>query len=79
MTRRVAIAALVVPALVLVAIAARSYQPFGGEPGAERAASTTFLDSTLTIVLVLGAALALILLYVRIRMPRQAKGRGGST
>ena len=79
MTRRAALAALVVPALVLVAIAARSYQPFGGEPGGERAASTVFLDSLFTIVLVLGAALALILLYTRIRMPRQAKGKGSST
>ena len=77
MTRRAAIAALTVPALVLVAIAARSYQPFGGEPGGERAASTAFLDSTFTIVLALGVMLALILLWVRIRMPRKAgRGRG---
>ena len=71
MTRRAAIAALTVPALVLVAIAARSYQPFGGEPGGERAASTAFLDSMFTIVLALGVVLALILLWVRIRMPRR--------
>ena len=79
LTRRIAIAALVVPALVLVAFAARSYQPFGGEPGGERAASTVFVDSMFTIVFVLGAVLVLILLYVRLRMPRQARGKGSST
>ena len=80
MTRRVAIAALVVPALVLVAFAARSYQPFGGEPGGERAASTAFLDSVFTIVLVLAAALALILLWVAVRMPgRPQRRRTGSS
>ena len=79
MTRRVAIAALVLPALALVALAARSYQPFGGEAGGERAASTTFLDSAFTVTLVLGAILALILLWVRLRMPRQpGQRRGGS-
>ncbi|MET0937981.1 MAG: DUF4129 domain-containing protein, partial [Gaiellaceae bacterium] len=78
LTRRAATAALVVPALVLVAFAARSYQPFGGEAGDERAASTLFVDSLFTIVLVLGAALALVLLYVRVRMPRRARGKGSS-
>jgi hypothetical protein len=62
-----------------VTFAARSYQPFGGEPGDERAASTTFLDSLFTIVLVLGAALALVLLYTRVRMPRRSRGKGSST
>jgi Domain of unknown function (DUF4129) len=76
LTRRISIAALVVPALVLVAFAARSYQPFGGEPGDERAASTIFVDSLFTIVLALGTALALILLYARIRLPgRSERGR----
>jgi hypothetical protein len=76
LTRRISIAALVVPALVLVAFAARSYQPFGGEPGDERAASTIFVDSLFTIVLALGTALVLILLYARIRMPgRSERGR----
>ncbi len=79
LTRRIAIAALVVPALVLVAFAARSYQPFGGEPGDERAASTTFIDSLFTIALVLGAALALILLYMRIRLPGRSRGKGSAT
>ena len=79
LTRRVAIAALVVPALVLVAFAARSYQPFGGEAGGDRAASTIFIDSLFTIVLALGAVLAAILLYVRIRVPPRGRGKGSST
>jgi hypothetical protein len=79
LTRRVAIAALVLPALVLVAFAARSYQPFGGEPGSERAASTVFVDSLFTIVFALGAALAVILLYVGVRRPGRPRGKGSST
>jgi uncharacterized protein DUF4129 len=80
LTRRVPIAALVVPALVVVAIAARSYQPLGGEPGGERAASTAFLDSVFTIVLVVTAALALILMWVAVRTPgRSQRRRSGSS
>jgi hypothetical protein len=79
LTRRIAIAALVLPALVLVAFTARSYRPFGGDAGDERAASTIFIDSLFTIVLALGVALALVLLYVRIRMPGRARGKGSST
>ena len=67
------------PALVLVALAARSYQPFGGEPGAERAASTTFVDSIFTIVLVLGGLAALILLYVSVHRPGRPRGKRSST
>ena len=59
-SRRAAIAALVVPALVLVATAARSYQPFGGEGGGRRAPSATFLDGAFTVISVLGGAAALI-------------------
>jgi hypothetical protein len=79
LTRRAAIAALVVPALVLVALAARSYQPFGGEPGDERAGSTIFLDSTFTIVLVLAAVYVAIVLWVLLRRPRRPQRRGSST
>ena len=78
MTRRLAIAALVVPALALVAIAARSYQPLGGEPGRERAPSTAFLDGAFTIVLVLAVLLAMIALWVRISVPRKPRGRGNT-
>ncbi len=79
LTRRIAIAALVLPALVLVAFAARSYQPFGSDPGDERAASTVFVDSLFTIVLVLGGLAALILLYVSVRRPGRPRGKGSST
>ena len=79
LTRRIGIAALVLPALLLVAFAARSYQPFGGDAGAERAASTTFVDSLFTIVLVLGGLAALIVLYVSVRRPGRPRGKGSST
>ncbi|HEU0303460.1 MAG TPA: DUF4129 domain-containing protein [Gaiellaceae bacterium] len=76
MTRRVAIAALVAPALVLVALAARSYRPFRGEEGVvERDASTTFIDVTFTLALVLAFAAAIVLLWVRIRVLRKPGGR----
>jgi len=76
LTRRAAIAALVVPALVLVAMTARSYRPFRGDvEGGERAASTAFLDGAFTVVLVLGIALAFILLWVRLRVLRKPGGR----
>ncbi len=63
LTQRVAIAALVLPALVLVAMAARSYQPFGGEGGGRRAPSTTFLDGALTVMFVLGGLAALVAVW----------------
>ena len=66
LTRRVAVASLVLPALVLVAFAARSYQPFGGDAGGERAASTTFVDSLYTVVVVLGVVLTVVLVWVRL-------------
>jgi hypothetical protein len=74
-SRRAAIAALVVPALVLVAMTARSYQPFGGEPGGERDPSTAFLDAAFTLVLGLsGAVLLLILFWVwRVGVRRSGK------
>ena len=58
-SRRVWIAALVLPALVLVAMAARSYQPFSGEGGGRRDTSTTVLDGSLTVLFVLGGTAAL--------------------
>ena len=54
-----------------LAIAARSYQPFGGDPGGERAASTTFLDSVFTVVLMLGAAMLLVALWIRASILRK--------
>ena len=67
-SRRAAIAALVLPALVLAAMAARSYQPFAGEPGDERAGSTIFLDSTFTIALVFAGALLMLLVWMQVWM-----------
>ena len=62
-SRRAAIAALVLPALVVVAMAARSYQPFGGEGGGRRAPSTTFLDGAFTVIFVLGGLAALVAVW----------------
>lgn len=75
MTQRLAIAALVVPALVLVALAARSYRPFAdGEPAVARNPSTTFVDGVLTVTLVVAVVLALLGLWIR--LPRRA-GKAG--
>ena len=49
MTQRAAIAALVLPALVLAALAARSYQPFAGEAGGRRATPPAFFDGVFTV------------------------------
>jgi Domain of unknown function (DUF4129) len=77
-SRRAAIAALVVPALVLVAFAARSYQPFGGEAGGRRATSTTFLDGAFTVMSVLWGLAALVAVWVWFRAFRKRpRGRGG--
>ncbi len=63
LTRRVWIAALVLPALVLVAMAARSYQPFGGDGSTRREPSTTFFDGAFTIMFVLMALAALVAVW----------------
>lgn len=78
MTRRLALAALVVPALALVAIAARSYQPFGDEPGAERAPSSMFLDGAFTVLAVYAVVSLLIFAWVWLRV-RPTRGRGRSS
>ena len=62
-SRRAAIAALVVPALVVAALAARSYQPFGGEGGDRREPSTPFLDGAFTVLFVLGGLAALVVAW----------------
>ena len=78
LTRRVWIAALVVPALVLVAMAARSYQPFGGDDdGGGREASTPFLDGAFTIMFVLMVLAALVAVWAWLHALRtRTKGRG---
>ncbi len=76
-SRRAAIAALVVPALVLVAFAARSYQPFAGEAGGRRATSTTFLDGAFTVMPVLGGLAALVAVWAWFHAFRKRpRGRG---
>jgi membrane protease YdiL (CAAX protease family) len=77
LTRRVAIAALVLPALLLVAIAARSYQPFGGDGGRRREASTPFLDGAFTVMFVLMVLAALIAVWAWLHAVKtRPKGKG---
>ncbi|MET0937980.1 MAG: DUF4129 domain-containing protein [Gaiellaceae bacterium] len=76
-SRRAAIAALVVPALVLVAFAARSYQPFSGEAEGRQASSTTFLDGAFTVMFVIGGAYALVAIWVWFHaLRKRPQGRG---
>ena len=75
-SRRAWIALLVLPALVLVAMAARSYQPFAGEAGGRRSTSTTFLDGSFTVVFVLGGLASLVAVWVWFHAMRsRPKGR----
>jgi hypothetical protein len=76
LTGRVAIAALVLPALVLVALTARSYRPFGEDDTVgRRAPSSTFIDGAFTVVAVLTIASLLIVIWVWLRV-RPAPGHG---
>ena len=78
-TRRAIAAGLVVPALVIAALAARSYRPFGGEGGSDRAASTVFVDSMFTVALVL-AVVVLVLGVLWFRFDtRRARGKRQSS
>ena len=77
LTRRVAISALVLPALVLVAMAARSYQPFGGDGGERREPSTTFFDGAFTVMYVLMAFAALVAVWAWLHaLKTRPKGKG---
>jgi hypothetical protein len=66
-----------VPALVLAALAARSYRPFGGAGGSDRAASTVFVDSMFTVALVL-AAVVLVLGVLSFRFAGRGRARAQS-
>jgi hypothetical protein len=77
LTGRVALAVLVVPALALVAMTARSYQPFGGDDVGRRAPSSTFIDASFTVVATLAVVALLITAWVwlSVRPPPPGKGR----
>lgn len=66
---RVALAALVLPALVLAALAAGSYRPFDDEKAADRAASTPFVDGVFTLSAVALVALVVAFFWLRWRVP----------
>lgn len=70
--RRIALAALVLPALLLAAVAAGSYRPFGRGEAAERGASSTFVDTVFTLAAVLLVLLIGVLLWARLRVPKWA-------
>ena len=72
-SRRAALAALVLPALVLAAIAARSHRPFTGESGGDRDASSLFVDSVFTVAAVLLVALVGVLVWTRLTVGKRAK------
>jgi hypothetical protein len=72
--RRVALAAFVLPALVLAAGAARSPRPFRGDGAGDRAASSTFVDTVFTLAAVLLVVLVGVLIWARLRLPKRATG-----
>jgi hypothetical protein len=80
LSARVTLAALVVPALVLVAMTARSYQPFGDDDTAgQRAPSTTFIDGAFTVIGVLCVVSLVVFLWVWLWVrPRSGRGRSSS-
>lgn len=69
--RRLGLAALVLPALALAAVAARSHQPFTGQATGERAASTTFVDAVFTLAAVVLMGLLGVLVWLRLRLPKR--------
>jgi hypothetical protein len=79
LTGRVALAALVLPALALVAMTARSYQPFGEDDTVgQRAPSTTVIDGAFTAVGTLAIIALLIFAWVWLQV-RPTPGRGRRT
>jgi membrane protease YdiL (CAAX protease family) len=73
--RRAVIAALVLPAIIVVTLAARSYRPFEGAQTRQRAASTTVIDSLYTLAL-FGIGIAVVLVvWVGLQVRRQPGAR----
>ena len=67
------------PALVLVALTARSYKPFGDdETVGRRAPSSTFIDGAFTVVAVLTIVSLLIVIWIWLYV-RPPPGRGRAT
>lgn len=72
--RRIALAALVLPALVLAAVAASSHRPFGRDDGGERAASSTFANTLFTLATVLLVLLVGVLIWLALQGSDRTKG-----
>jgi uncharacterized membrane protein YidH (DUF202 family) len=68
----------VLPALVLVAVAARSYQPFGGDGEGERIAWTPFFDSVFTVVVVLVGLALIVAVWAWLHAIRTQRGGRGA-
>lgn len=75
-SRRIALAALVLPALVLAAVAAGSYRPFvdDGADAGGRDASTAFVDTLFTLAAVLLVALTCVLVWLTLQGSGRTKG-----
>jgi hypothetical protein len=67
----------VLVALVIAVLAAGSYRPFTGSDSRDYAPSSTFVDVVFTLTLVVAAALALLLLFVRVWVGRASRPAGG--
>jgi Domain of unknown function (DUF4129) len=67
---RLVAAGVVLPALVLAALAAGSYRPFGGQASGQRGVSTTFVDVLFTLALLLTVALLVGAIWLYRRAPK---------
>ena len=59
-------------------MAARSYQPFGGDAGGERIASTPFLDGAFTVVVVVAGLVLLVAVWAWYLALKTRRGGQGS-
>jgi hypothetical protein len=60
----------VLPAVVIAAVAAGSYRPFGGQASGERGASTTFVDVIFTLTLLVTVPLVIGIIWLYFRAPK---------